>query len=196
VRARVRLDAMMREQVIGDLDATERRALAMIENHRRELESLARRRDEAQAALDKAEAAKHDRDRDLANALEALDERRRRTVSSRKKGIAAPAERETPLRSHPTLREAPRRGKASLCPGFRTLAPGRGRAGTGQEYSPSQSDARNSAIGRIVTPVCRRRRGSRLTQRYRFSVVSSARARSDRRSFGPTVALALSSTAV
>ena len=34
VLARVRLDAMMREQVIGELDADERRALAMIENHR------------------------------------------------------------------------------------------------------------------------------------------------------------------
>ena len=33
VLARVRLDAMMREQVIGTLDADERRALAMIENY-------------------------------------------------------------------------------------------------------------------------------------------------------------------
>ena len=36
VLARVRLDAMMREQVIGALDADERRALAMIENHHQE----------------------------------------------------------------------------------------------------------------------------------------------------------------
>jgi hypothetical protein len=78
--ARVKLDAMMRDQVIGDLEATERRALAMVEDHRRRIEALARRRDEAQAALDKAEATKHDRDQDLADALEALDERRQRTT--------------------------------------------------------------------------------------------------------------------
>ena len=58
--ARVRLDAMVRDQVIGDLDETERQALAMLEDRRREIDELARRRDEAQAALDKAEAAKHD----------------------------------------------------------------------------------------------------------------------------------------
>jgi hypothetical protein len=78
--ARVRLDALMRDQVIGALDATEQRALAMIENHRRELEGLARRRDEAQAALDKVEAVKHDRDQDLASALDALDQQRHRTA--------------------------------------------------------------------------------------------------------------------
>ena len=80
VLARVRLDAMVRDQVIGDLDATERRALAMIEHHAQSLESFARRRDETQAALDKAEAAQHDRDQDLARALEALDELRHRTA--------------------------------------------------------------------------------------------------------------------
>ena len=80
VLARVRLDAMMREQVIGALDADERRALAMIENHVKELDALARRRAEQQAALDKAEAAKHDCDQDLADALEALDEQRHRTA--------------------------------------------------------------------------------------------------------------------
>ena len=89
VLARVRLDAMMREQVIGALDADERRALAMIENHVMQALAmikmsrslpLARRRAEQQAALDKAEAAKHDCDQDLADALEALDEQRQRTA--------------------------------------------------------------------------------------------------------------------
>ncbi|MPZ56163.1 MAG: hypothetical protein GEU91_06600 [Rhizobiales bacterium] len=78
--ARIKLDAMVRDRVIADLDATERRALATIENHRQALEALARRRDEAQAALDKAEAAKHDRDQELANALDALDQQRQRTA--------------------------------------------------------------------------------------------------------------------
>ncbi|MFZ0117360.1 MAG: hypothetical protein WAL15_23635, partial [Xanthobacteraceae bacterium] len=80
VLARVRLDAMMREQVIGALDADERQALAMIKNHVTELDALARRRAEQQAALDKAEAAKHDCDQELADALEALDEQRQRTA--------------------------------------------------------------------------------------------------------------------
>jgi hypothetical protein len=78
--ARVKLDAMVRDRVIGDLDATERQALAMVEDHRSHIEGLARRRDEAQVALDKAEAIKHDCNQDLANALEALDERRQRTA--------------------------------------------------------------------------------------------------------------------
>lgn len=80
--ARVKLDAMMRDQVIGDLDATERRALAMMENHRAALDGLTRRRTEAQAALDKAEAAKHDCDQVLADALGVLDELRNRTAAA------------------------------------------------------------------------------------------------------------------
>ena len=47
VLARVRLDTMMRDRVIENLDATERRVLAMLENHRRQIEDLARRRDHA-----------------------------------------------------------------------------------------------------------------------------------------------------
>ena len=72
--ARVRLDALLGEKVIGDLDAAEQQALALLENHRRAVEDLAHRRDECQAALDRAEAAKHDRDQELADALEALDD--------------------------------------------------------------------------------------------------------------------------
>jgi vacuolar-type H+-ATPase subunit I/STV1 len=77
VLARIKLDAMMRDRVIENLDATERRVLAMLENHRRQIEELARRRDAAQAALDQAEATKHERDQDLANALEKLGALRR-----------------------------------------------------------------------------------------------------------------------
>jgi hypothetical protein len=78
--ARVKLDVIVRDHVITDLDTTERRALAMIENHRREVEDLARRRDSSQVALDQVEATKHDRNQDLANVLESLDELRRRTA--------------------------------------------------------------------------------------------------------------------
>jgi hypothetical protein len=35
----------MSERVINDLDATERRARAMLEDHRRQIEELARRRE-------------------------------------------------------------------------------------------------------------------------------------------------------
>src|SRR5437867_3798111 len=64
--AHIKLDAMARDQVIGTIDATERRALGMIQKHRLALETLARRHDEAKASLDKAEAAKHDRNQELA----------------------------------------------------------------------------------------------------------------------------------
>jgi hypothetical protein len=77
--ARVRLDALMREKVIGDLDAAERQALKMLEGYRRQLEDLARRHDALKAALDRAEAAKHDRDQELADALEDVDELKDRT---------------------------------------------------------------------------------------------------------------------
>ena len=70
--AQVRLDSLMRDQVVGDLEATERRALEMVRNHVRELEELARQRETAQAALDAAEATKHERDQDLVEVLEAV----------------------------------------------------------------------------------------------------------------------------
>ncbi len=78
--ARIKLDVMTRDQVIGTLDATERQALAMIEAHQHATQDLTRRRDEAQAVLDSAEAAKHDADQALADALQALDQQRHRTA--------------------------------------------------------------------------------------------------------------------
>jgi chromosome segregation ATPase len=79
--ARIRLDAIMREQVIQNLDATERRALSMLEQHRQRLADLSRRRDAGQAALERAEAAKHERDGELAEALEELETLRERTLA-------------------------------------------------------------------------------------------------------------------
>ena len=78
--ARIKLDGLLRDKVIAGLDATERRALAMIENHREALEEISRRRDEAQRHLSEAEAAKHKCAQDLAQILEALDNLRRRTA--------------------------------------------------------------------------------------------------------------------
>jgi hypothetical protein len=78
--ARIKLGVMVRDKVIDGLDATEQRALAMIEGHRRQIEALARRRGDAQIALDRAETGKHDRNQDLANAIEALDQQRDHTA--------------------------------------------------------------------------------------------------------------------
>jgi chromosome segregation ATPase len=86
--ARIRLDTMVRDRVIEDLDATERRALAIVEDRRRHIEELAHRRDEAQARLEKAETAKHERDHSLADAIEALDELRCQTAERTKQGAA------------------------------------------------------------------------------------------------------------
>jgi hypothetical protein len=80
VLARVKLDAMMGEEVVKDLNATEQRARAMLERHRSEVEEIARRRAAAQTALEQSETAKHDRNQDLANTLERLDELRHRTA--------------------------------------------------------------------------------------------------------------------
>ena len=83
--ARARLDAIVCDQVIGGLDETERQALAIVEGRRLSIEELARKRDVAQAALDKAEAEKHERDQELADALEAVDDLRDRTAARMKK---------------------------------------------------------------------------------------------------------------
>jgi hypothetical protein len=72
--ARARLDDLMRAKVIGDLDTAETQALAMLEKRRREIDELSKQRDKCQAALDQTEALKHERDQELADALEALDE--------------------------------------------------------------------------------------------------------------------------
>ena len=64
--ARIKLDGLMHDKVIAGLDATEQRALAMIESHRKALEVLSRKRDEAQRRLVEAEATKHKCGQDLA----------------------------------------------------------------------------------------------------------------------------------
>src|SRR5262245_59160934 len=86
--ARVKLDTMMRDKVIDDLDAAERRALELMENHRQQIEGLAQRRDAAQDALDKAEQSKHGCDQELADSLEALDEQRVRSAERIKSDAA------------------------------------------------------------------------------------------------------------
>ena len=79
--AQFKLNTLMREKVLADLDSSEHRALAMIEKYRRDLEEIARRRDEAQTRLNAAEAAKHKSDQDLAQLLEKLDGFRQKTAA-------------------------------------------------------------------------------------------------------------------
>jgi hypothetical protein len=82
--ARIKLDDLMRENVIARIDATERRALAIIGKHREALETLSRKRDDAQQRLTEAESKKHKCDQDLAQVLEKID-RFRRGVADRVK---------------------------------------------------------------------------------------------------------------
>jgi hypothetical protein len=78
--ASIKLDGLMQDKVIAGLDATEQRALAMIESHRKALEVLSRKRDEAQRRLVEAEATKHKCGQELAQVLDALDKLRQRTA--------------------------------------------------------------------------------------------------------------------
>src|SRR5262249_13180745 len=71
--ARIKLDDLMREKVITRIDTAEQRALAMIENHRKALEELSGKRDDAQQRLTEAEAKKHKCDQELTQLLEELD---------------------------------------------------------------------------------------------------------------------------
>jgi hypothetical protein len=70
--ARVKLDALHREEVIGEIDAVERRALALIEEGRRAFEVLTKRRRQAEQAAQAAEAERHARAADYEQALEAV----------------------------------------------------------------------------------------------------------------------------
>ena len=90
---------MVRDQVIGDLDA-DRAASARDAGRPQAADRRPRApaRSSARRALDKAEAAKHDRDQDLADALEALDELADSTAE-RIKGDAALA----PRRRRPSM---------------------------------------------------------------------------------------------
>lgn len=72
--ARVKLDMLAQTQVLSDLDAVEKRALAMIEGQRQQLETLGRRREQAAAAVVAAEITRHDRVDALEAAADAVEE--------------------------------------------------------------------------------------------------------------------------
>jgi hypothetical protein len=73
--ARLKLDALPAQRA-EELDAVERRALALLADRRQALEQLTQRRQAAEAAVQQAEAARHERAAALERALDALQDRR------------------------------------------------------------------------------------------------------------------------
>ncbi len=73
--ARLKLDALPAQRA-EELDAIERRALALLADRRQALEQLTQRRQQAEAAVQRAEAARHERAAALERALDALQDRR------------------------------------------------------------------------------------------------------------------------
>jgi chromosome segregation ATPase len=74
--ARVRLDALSRESVVGELDAVERRALDLVAASRRSFDGLVDRRRQAEEAVRSAEAERHARAEALERAIDALGDLR------------------------------------------------------------------------------------------------------------------------
>lgn len=86
--ARIRLDTLATEGVIGQIDAAERRALQLLEGRKRALDAISRRREAAATAHRKAEAERHAR-ADAAEAALAAFEARQEELRPQ---IAASAE--------------------------------------------------------------------------------------------------------
>lgn len=74
--ARVRLDAMSGETVVGELDAAERRALELLADRRRSFDQLAGNRSAAEEAVRAAEGERHRRAKTLEDAIAAIEELR------------------------------------------------------------------------------------------------------------------------
>lgn len=70
--ARVRLDALSRDSVVGELDAAERRALDLLADRRRSFDRLSGERQGAEEAVRAAESERHARAEALEDAIEAL----------------------------------------------------------------------------------------------------------------------------
>jgi hypothetical protein len=75
--ARVKLDALQKDGVVGELDAAERRALDLLASRRQSFDALTARRHAAEEAVRAAEAERHARAEALEQAIEALGDLRR-----------------------------------------------------------------------------------------------------------------------
>jgi hypothetical protein len=72
--ARVKLDALSREAVVGELDAAERRAIQVLERRRGGLDELARKRKAAADLVDERASDRADRARDRDRAVAAVED--------------------------------------------------------------------------------------------------------------------------
>lgn len=75
--ARVRLDALSRDAVVGELDAAERRALQLLADRRQSFDRLSSERRRAEEAVRAAESERHARAENLERAIAGLEELRR-----------------------------------------------------------------------------------------------------------------------
>ena len=85
--ARLKLDTLARDTIVGELDSAEKRALAAIEERKKALDALAKRRSEliaAAAAAEKARDGEAERLEQAIDAVEALAEKTRKRLAGNK----------------------------------------------------------------------------------------------------------------
>ena len=85
--ARLKLDALARDQVVGELDSAEKRALAALDERKKALDALAKRRSEliaAAAAAEKARDGEAERLEQAIDAVEALAEKTKKRLAGDK----------------------------------------------------------------------------------------------------------------
>lgn len=70
--ARIRLDALSQNQILGTLDEAERKALSLVESQQQKLEALSKRREALLAELSKARDERTDKAKKVAEAAEAI----------------------------------------------------------------------------------------------------------------------------
>lgn len=78
--ARIKLDALTRDSVLGELDAAEKRALALLGDRRGALAELALRRRQAEDVVRRAEADRHEAAARLEAAIAAFEAERKRAL--------------------------------------------------------------------------------------------------------------------
>ncbi len=109
--AEIKLDALSRGQVVGEIDAIERRALDLIQDGRRAGEMLAARRQEAEAAVEAAEAERHRRAGALEAALGEIADLRARVEAEARVGAEWVEQRDRLAGQERTALEAERKAE-------------------------------------------------------------------------------------
>lgn len=111
--ARLKLDALTRQAVEGELDDVERRALDLVGSSRRAAEHLAERRKEAEAAVAAAEAERHERAEALEAALRAIADLRASVEARARVGAEWVAQRDRLDAQERTAEEAERKAQVA-----------------------------------------------------------------------------------